>query len=322
VERLEAALQADPEQRTGNVAAFGSLLVEIHQRLGAEIPSGFHRGAILSPAGCTAQVRVLSRHGSGAFGVVLKARHEEDGRTLAVKALKPEHREDRNAYERFLREFRALLAIRHPDIVRVHGVGEVNGTPYAVMDFVEGPDLATVILRDGVLEPERAARIARGIASGLAAIHGEGIVHRDLKPHNVLLGPDGHAVLADFGTARRVTGGRRLTVTGNILGTPAYMAPETFTDVMPGPSVDLYALGAILFEMLTGGVPYPAHDPIDAIRAVRDDPVPALPDTVPPAIAAVTRRLLAKSPAERFPNAGAVVEAIDAWLAQRAAAPA
>ncbi len=186
---LDHALVADPEQRHGSVASLGQLLVETYRRLAAEVPSGFETGVFLRPTGGMEPVQILGRHGSGAFGVVFRAKARDRETVYAVKALKPEHRHDTDARERFLREAQALQAIDHPNVVRIRAVGEEAGTPYAVMDFVAGPDLATLLLREGAMAPCRAMRIAAGVARGLEAIHLEGIVHRDLKPHNILVAP-------------------------------------------------------------------------------------------------------------------------------------
>ncbi len=319
---LLAALEPDPAERHGSAAALGSRLVETWQRLAAEIPSGFHAGATLAPSGAAGPVRIEGRHGSGAFGVVLRARSHESARLLAVKALKPEHRGDQDAHERFLREARAMQAIDHPNVVRIRGVGEEHGTPYAVMDFIPGPDLGSLLLKEGRFPPLRAARLAAGIAHGLEAIHREGIIHRDLKPHNVLVAPGDRPVIADFGVAREIAA-PRLTMTGGLLGTPAYMAPEQIENGPSTPAMDLYALGAMLYEMLSGSVPFPTRDPLEAIRLTLHGTPPPLPPDVPPALAGATLRLLEKDPADRPVSAGVAAEMIEraAGLLQEASAP-
>ncbi len=309
LERLTTALAADPAERHGSVDALGSLLVEIHQRQAAEIPSGFQTGAKLYPHGCCDGVEILGRHGAGAFGVVLRARAPNDGAVLAIKALKPEHREDHNAHERFLREARALQQIDHTNVVGIRGVGDENGTPYAVMEFIDGPDLGTVLLREGTLDPLRVAQVGAGIARGLAAIHQEGIVHRDLKPHNVLMAADDRPVIADFGVARQDKL-ERLTLTGQLAGTPLYMAPEQFAGEETTSSVDLYALGTILFELLTGAVPFNGKDTISTITAIRSTAPPALPPDTPDALRRTVVALLSKAPAERPAGAAEVATAL------------
>jgi serine/threonine protein kinase len=308
---LDAALEADPRKRHGSAASLGTLLIETHRRLAAEIPSGFETGVHLLPTGSLESVQLLGRHGSGAYGVVFRARSRSGGSAYAVKALKPEHRHDEEARERFLREARAIQHIDHPNVVRIRGVGEEGGTPYAVMDFVPGPDLGTILIREGTLPPARAARLGAGIARGLEAIHREGIVHRDLKPHNILVAPGDRPVIADFGVARSAQSAR-LTMTGSFVGTPAYMAPEQFEDVPATPAVDLYALGAILHELLAGQPPFSAKDTISTIRAIREQPAPRLPADMPDLLAQIVHRLLEKDPAQRYARAAALALDLEA----------
>jgi serine/threonine protein kinase len=312
---LESALALDPFQRPGSVASLGQLLVETYRRLAAEVPSGFETGVFLLPTGASESVQILGRHGSGAFGVVFRARARDGGAIYAVKALKPEHRHDQDARERFLREAQALREINHPNVVHIRAVGEENGTPYAVMEFIPGPDLGTLLLREGALCPARAVRIASGIARGLEAIHREGIVHRDLKPHNILVAPGDRPVIADFGVARSLSS-TRLTMTGSLVGTPAYMAPEQFDDEAPTFSVDLYALGAILHEMLSGQAPFSGRDAISTIRAIREQSPPILSTDVPEPVHAVVARLLQKRAEDRFADATTTAAALES-LAER-----
>ncbi|MDJ0973777.1 MAG: serine/threonine-protein kinase [Planctomycetota bacterium] len=312
---LQGALIPDPDERRGSVASLGSLLVELFQRQAAEIPSGFTTGSQLTPVGETQAVEILGRHGAGAFGVVLRAEDRATSTTFAVKALKPEHRDDREAFERFVREARAVQQVDHPNVVRIYGVGEENGTPYAVMDFIEGPDLATLLLREGQITPGRAARLGAGIARGLGAIHRENIIHRDLKPHNILVANGVRPVIADFGVARD-TQTTRMTMTGNVVGTPAYMAPEQFEGGTPTHAVDLYAFGSILYEMVSGELPFSTQDPLEMIRAVRHDQPAPLPDEVPHRLQVVIRRLLRKDPEDRPANAFQVADDLER-LAER-----
>jgi serine/threonine protein kinase len=313
---IDAALEPDALKRHGSAASLGSLLLEIHRRLAADVPSGFETGVHLLPSGAMQSVEILSRHGSGAFGVVFRARERARNSIVAIKALKPEHRTDSEARERFLREARALQGIDHPHVVKIRGIGEQGGTPFVVMDFVSGPDLGTLLLKEGTVPPARAARLAAGIARGLEAIHREGIIHRDLKPHNILVAPGDRAVIADFGVARHAGAAARLTMTGHFVGTPAYMAPEQFEDVPSTPLVDLYSLGAILYEMLAGQTPFPVKDTLSTIRAIREDTPRPLPDDLPDALASIAMRLLQKDPAQRYPRASDLAADLEAFAAR------
>ena len=301
-EALTAALQADPARRRGSSAALCSLLDELHRRLVAEVPAGFETGARVTLMGTGEELRILGRHGEGAFGVVFRARGSLSSAPLAVKALKPAHRDDQEARQRFIREAEAIRNIQHENVVRIRGVGELGGTPFVAMDFVPGQTLATLLLREGTLPPRRAAHLAEGVARGLAAIHEQGIVHRDLKPHNLLVRPDDVVVISDFGVAREHATAR-LTLTGHLVGTPAYMAPELLADEEPRPAADLYALGSILYEMLTGRPPFPGRDTLSTLRAIREQTPPDLPAEVPGALARLALHLLAKQPADRPPDA-------------------
>jgi serine/threonine protein kinase len=311
---LRAALETDPAKRPGSVAALGSLLAELERRYAADVPAGFEPGAVLKVA-ALGDVRIVERHGAGAFGIVFRAKPTATDGDVAVKALKPEHRDDSEALERFLREARALEGIRHDNVVRILAVGEQRGTPFAVMEFVSGPDLATLLLREGTLEPLRAARLLAGVARGLEAIHRDGILHRDLKPHNVLVAPGERAVIADFGVAR-TSRATRLTMTGQLVGSPAYMAPETFDERPPTAAVDLYALGAMLYELLTGNPPFVGNDTLHTIRRIREDAPARLPHHVPASLQAIVDRLLAKEPGQRYARAAALAHDLEAVAAR------
>jgi serine/threonine protein kinase len=305
VSALLAALHRDPERRAGSAASLTAVLSDVHRRLVADVPSGFAPGARLPVDGCPDGIEIVHRHGSGSFGVVLRARAHASSGSYAVKTLKPEHRANADVRERFVREARVLHGIRHPNVVAVAAVGEQDGSPFVVMEFVDGPDLGTLLLREGTLRPDRAARIAAGIARGIGAIHAQGIVHRDLKPHNVLLAPPDRAVIADFGLAREVSS-PRMTLTGAVVGTPAYMAPEQARGADTGFAVDLYALGAIAYEMLAGRPPFHGRDPMALLQAILADVPEPLSGDLPPDLRALVESLLAKEPGARPASADEV----------------
>src|SRR6202045_160071 len=200
--------------------------------------------------------RVDALLGYGGMGVVYRAWHLRLNRAVALKMLRAGPCARRDELERFLREAQAVAALRHPNIVQVHDVGDVEGRPYFTMEFVEGGDLADQI--QGVPQPARqAATLVATLADAVHVAHQSGIVHRDLKPANVLLTRDGTPKVTDFGLARRLEGNGGLTLSGVPVGTPSYMAPEQARGQKAaiGPATDVYALGAILYELLTGRPP-------------------------------------------------------------------
>jgi predicted Ser/Thr protein kinase len=256
---------------------------------------------------------ILGELGRGGMGVVYKARQVGLDRLVALKMILagphagPAHR------ARFQTEAAAIARLRHPNIVQVHHVGECDGNLYFAMELVEGGSLAAAA-RDRPWEPERAADLVEKLARAVHAVHKEGVVHRDLKPANVLLDPDGEPKVVDFGLAKLAGSDRtEATVTGSVLGTPAYMAPEQADgrtrDV--GPHTDVYALGAVLYHLLTGRPPFGGDTPLATIRRiVSDDPVPPrerCPD-VPADLDAVCLKCLAKEPEDRYPSAKALAD--------------
>jgi hypothetical protein len=243
--------------------------------------------------------------GRGALGRVVRVTREGEP-DLAGKILHRSHRADPRAVARLEAEARLVGELRHPNLVGMHGLAEIEGEQVLLMDLVAGPPLATLIAREAPLPAERAAELARGIAAGLAAAHRAGLVHRDLKPANVLLGADGAPRIVDFGLARAtaLTG----VAAGDlvVVGTPAYMAPEAVDPMAIDARSDLYALGCIVFEMLTGRPPFDGATTVAVLEQHRGAPRPELPG-VPDDLARLVRWLLAPSPADR-PQSAAVVE--------------
>lgn len=257
-------------------------------------------------------VRPLS---AGAQGEVFLARDRTVARNVAVKLLHASAMADADAARRFERETRAAIAIRHRNVVAAIDSGTVDGRPFLVSEFVPGGSLEELLAREKRLAPERARRLAADLLRGLDAIHRAGLVHRDVKPANVLLSETGEAKLADLGLARRTAVERtQLTVDGAIVGTPAYVAPEQILrgDEIDG-RADLYSLGVTLFECLAGERPFAADDVIALLRlhVSAAPPDVAARASVPPDLAALVRRLLAKRPEERPAGAAAALAAID-----------
>jgi tetratricopeptide (TPR) repeat protein/predicted Ser/Thr protein kinase len=248
--------------------------------------------------------------GRGGMGVVYRAEDEQLGLCVALKVLRPELADDPRLVERFRREILAARQVTHRNAVRIHDLGRDGDLFFLTMDFVEGPSLQALLRKERRLDPERAAGIARQVALALEAAHEAGIVHRDLKPGNVLVEPSGRACISDFGLARS-PGAHDLTRTGMIVGTPAYLSPEQAHGAPVDRHSDLYALGLLLFEMLTGDLPatekMPPEQKAGASRNLR-----ALGKEVPRYLRAVVEQLLQPDPARRFQSAREVVEALDA----------
>src|SRR6476660_1033683 len=234
-------------------------------------------------------------------------------RPVALKVLLPELAATVGP-DRFQREIRLAARLQHPHILPVHDSGEAAGQLWYTMPFVDGESLRDWLRREGQLPLEVALGIAREVCEALGYAHGQGIVHRDIKPENILLS-HGHALVADFGLARACEGREQeLTSSGMLVGTPPYMSPEQSrgAESVDGRS-DLYSLGSVLYEMLTGEPPYLGTTP-QAIMAKRFmDPVPSarrLRETVPASIDQALQRVLAKAPADRFSTAGEFVRAL------------
>jgi eukaryotic-like serine/threonine-protein kinase len=238
--------------------------------------------------------------GTGGMATVWRARDEVLGREVAVKVLSPPYAADPGFAARFEREARHAAAVSHPRLVTVFDCGVDGGTPYLVMELVTGRTLRQVLDEAGPLPAGQAAAIAAAVCEGLQAAHAAGLVHRDIKPANIILA-GGEAKILDFGIAR-AEGTAAGTATGIVLGTAAYLSPEQAAGRPAGPSSDLYALGCVLFEMLTGAPPFTAESAVGlACRHVHDDPGPASARRpgVPASLDQMTTRLLAKDPAGR-----------------------
>ena len=256
--------------------------------------------------------RVIGRGGNG---VVLRAFDPDLGRWEAIKLFAPRAATDAAVWKRVEQEARAAATIDHERVVGVRGIDRHRGQPFLVMEFVEGESVADRLrAAGGPLTVEEAVRIAEQAAEGLAAVHACGLVHRDLKPANLLVRTsDGGVKLADFGLARAPLD-ERLTETGMLVGTPAYMAPE---QSRRGGAVDarsdLFALGGVLYELLTGRPPFGDGDYVDVLQRIRDmPPIPAsaVNPAVPVWLGALVGKLLSKDPTARFGSAGEVAN----WL--------
>ena len=216
--------------------------------------------------------------GAGAMAVVHEAEDVELGRPVAVKVLAENLAHDGAVRERLFREARIAARLSHPNVVRIYDTGEEGGRPFIVMELVDGESLAELVHREGPLAPEQAVHLVLQACAGLEAAHQAGLVHRDVKPGNLLLSRDGVLKIADFGIAR-AHDATRLTLTGTVLGTAAYLAPEQALAEEVTAAADVYALGAVLYELLTG-VPPRRGETLAAALAAHADPVTPVRDVV------------------------------------------
>ena len=262
--------------------------------------------------------------GRGGMGVVFRAKHLRLNRTVALKMTLSDAYASTHERERFQREAEAVAALRHPNVVQIHDVGDSEGRPYFTMEFVEGGSLAKEL--SGTPQPARdAAALLATLAGAVEAAHASGIVHRDLKPANVLLTRDGTPKISDFGLARRLDEDDSLTRTGAVLGTPSYMAPEQADGKARawGPAVDVYALGAILYEMITGRPPFRGNTPAETVQQVLtlDPAAPSrLNARVPRDLETICLKCLHKETCLRYCTAAALAEDLGRFLRGEAVA--
>ena len=273
--------------------------------------------------------QLISELGRGGMGVVYKARQEDLGRVVAVKMILSSHLASADQVRRFQAEARAAAKLRHAHIVPIHEVGQLNGQDFFTMDYIEGQSLAQMIQeKKGTQLPGKlaaspfstdvaaAVRIVSAIARAVEYLHAQGIVHRDLKPSNILLDAQGEPYLTDFGLAKMLEPDAQLTATGVIAGTPAYMAPEQAAGHSRevGPASDVYSLGAILYELLTGRPPFLEDNPLDTLLNVlsADPMLPRrLNPKIPRELELICLTCLQKTPAERYASAGALADDLD-----------
>jgi serine/threonine-protein kinase len=256
--------------------------------------------------------RLLSRIGAGGMAEVWSAEDAVLGRTVALKLLHRRFAEDPAFVERFRREASSAAGLQHPNVVSVFDRGAWDGTYYIAMEHLEGRSLKELVREEGPLPPARAVGIVVQVLRAARFAHRRGIVHRDLKPHNVILDEEGRAKVTDFGIAR--AGVSDATETGLILGTPQYLSPEQAKGEPVSARSDLYSVGILLYELLTGRVPFDGDSPVSiALKQVAEPPVPPsrLNPAVPPALDAVVLRALEKDPAARFPDADAFIAALE-----------
>lgn len=289
----------------------------------------FQRGTTIGP------YEVVEEIGRGGMGVVLKAHRQDLGKTFALKVLSASGPSGQEAVARFLRESRALAKIdRHPNIVTVYDVGHLGPEPgesegpaggsglhYFAMECVEGGSLEALLDQES-LAPRRAARIAAKVARALAHAHDNGIIHRDIKPGNVLLTPEGEPKITDFGLARDAASQTRVTTSGTAMGTPVYMSPEQAQGKTSevGPLSDVYSVGAMLYELLTGLPPFDGESAAQVIFKVitRDPRRPrSVQPSLHPELEAICLKAMEKEPNRRYASSEALAEDLERWLEHR-----
>ncbi len=256
---------------------------------------------------------VLSRLGTGGMAEVYLAEDQQLGRKVALKLLHRRFSEDPDFVERFRREAQSAAGLQHPNVVSVYDRGAYDGTYYIAMEYLAGPSLKQLIRQDAPMEPLRAIDITIQILKAARFAHRRGIIHRDLKPHNVIVGDGDHAKVTDFGIAR--AGASDMTETGSIMGTSQYLSPEQAQGHAVSPTSDLYAVGVILYEMVTGRVPFDAESAVTiAIKHVSEAPVAPtqINPSVPPELEQVILWALNKNPADRPADADAFISALEA----------
>jgi beta-lactam-binding protein with PASTA domain/tRNA A-37 threonylcarbamoyl transferase component Bud32 len=257
--------------------------------------------------------RIISRLGSGGMADVYCAEDLQLGRRVALKVLYRRFAEDQEFVERFRREASSAAGLQHQHVVSVYDRGEWDGTYWIAMEYLEGRSLKRLIQEEGPLAPERAIDLAEQILRAARFAHRRGIIHRDLKPHNVIVddGPPARAKVTDFGIAR--AGASDMTQTGSIMGTAQYLSPEQAQGHAVSAQSDIYSVGIILYEMLTGRVPFDGESAVTiALKQVSAQPVPPsqLNPAISPGLEAAVMRALAKDPAQRYPDADAFIAAL------------
>ena len=276
------------------------------------------------PAGTEiAGYRVESLIGRGGMAMVYRAEHLRLGRRVALKVIAPELAEDERFRQRFIRESQLAAAIDHPNVLPVYEAGDAEGMLYIAMRYVDGTDLKGMLAQQGRLDTGQALSIFRQVGRALDVAHGRGLIHRDVKPGNILImvDPHGddlyHVYLSDFGLTKRTSSQSGLTTAGQFVGTIDYVAPEQITGKPVGPSTDIYALGCVLFESLTGTLPFDRDSDAAILWAHMNDPPPAVTtynQVLPRAVDEVVATAMAKAPEDRFGSCRELVTALQVAL--------
>lgn len=259
--------------------------------------------------------RLIAQHGSGGMSVIYKATDIALGRTVAVKILRPSLTNDNSFLVRFRQEARNVANLAHPNIVTVHDVGQDGNTYYMVMEFVDGPDLKKIIKQDGPLSVERTLNIVIQMCQGIGYAHRAGLVHADVKPQNILIAESDRVKVTDFGIAQALALTKPQERQKIVWGSPHYFAPEQAQGEYPTPASDVYSIGIVMFEMLTGRLPFQGGDQQElALAHIRDAPprITELNLQVPSSLDHIVQKVLAKDATARYSKAeqlGRILEA-------------
>src|SRR5262245_56905614 len=284
----------------------------------------FHKAALASaPKAVTAgqtfgHYELIEPIAKGGMGIVYKARQKNLNRVVAIKMILAGQFADQSDIDRFYAEAEAAAALSHPNIVAIHEIGEMNGQHFFSMDFIDGKSLSGLI-QENPVPPRQAAEFARTIAETMEFAHEKGVVHRDLKPANILLDKRQRPLITDFGLAKQVSNTSQLTMAGSIVGTPSYMPPEQAAGKIEevGPWSDLYSLGAILYELLTGRPPFRAATPFETIRQVLETEAPSprlLNPNVPRDLETICLKCLQKARTNRYASAQELADELNRFL--------
>ncbi len=258
--------------------------------------------------------QITERLGRGGMAEVYKAFHKDLEVYRAIKFIRPELGMSEDFRTRFLKEAQGVARLQHPNIIGIHDFGASEDRYYMVMELVEGRSLKEILKSDGQMSIDRSVALIKSIAGALAYAHDRGLIHRDIKPDNIMVDTRGRPVLMDFGIAKLITSDAKITQTGHLIGTPAYMAPEQSKALEVGPATDIYALSVVLFEMLTGHTPFEADTPMAVVLKSLSDPMP-MPRSFNSSISEELQGVILKGTArdmkDRYPSAMEFIAGLD-----------
>lgn len=263
--------------------------------------------------------RLVSQHGSGGMSVIYQATDIALGRTVAIKILRPSLTNDNSFLVRFRQEARNVANLSHPNIVTVHDVGQDGNTYYMVMEFIDGPDLKRIIKEEGPFSVERTLNIAVQMCQGIGYAHRAGLVHADVKPQNILMAEGDRVKVTDFGIAQALALTKPQERQKIVWGSPHYFSPEQAQGEYPSPASDVYSIGVVIFEMLTGRLPFQGGDQQElAMAHIRDTPprIIELNAQVPTPLDQIVQKVLAKDPQQRFSKAEQLGRVLEAYRTQ------